>query len=864
MNANNGRKTRSPREKVARTKSKTKKRAKKQTSPTITDKFGLHLFNALQNEVYIFDAKTFRYVEVNDAARRNLGYSITALRKLKPWDLKPEISEAKFRKMVQPLLSGKKKKLKFESPHQRKDGSSYPAEVCLELFSGNTTPVFVAKISDISEKQAINEELRKMALVAERTSNAVAIADAKGHLEWVNDAYTKMTGYSLKEIKGKTPGSFLHGAKTDKAVITIIKEAMSCGQGIRTEILNYKKSGKKYWVNLDIQPICNADGNIENYVAIETEITEHKRSQQAVDKLNKQLEEEKERYDLAILGSANGLWDWDIVADTVHYSSRFRELLGYSAEEFPNKLESFGSIVHPDDVERAGEVVANHLKNKTPYDLQYRLKTKGGIYKWFRAKAQALWDDHDNATRMAGSISDITEHKRTEDAIKHLAKTDALTGLPNRMLFHERLKTALTHAKRTDNRVGVMLLDLDHFKNINDTLGHPAGDALLCEVSRRILDCVRETDTVARLGGDEFAIIATHLLEPVDVDRLARRIVESLAKPFNLEGKKVHSGASIGITVYPENSGDSDELLRNADIALYDAKADGRGTYKLYDDDMNEQIQIRRTIEADLRQAMENNDLELFYQPQIEIATMRIIGAEALLRWKHPEKGMIPPSEFIPIAEATRMIIPLGEWVLNTACKQNKKWQDQGLPPTIIAVNVSPLQFKHHDMLDTLRRALKAADINPRWMEIEITEAVAMGKNSVKVLNDLKEVGVQLSIDDFGTGYSSLNRLKDFPVDRLKIDKSFVRSIENELDHCAIGTAIIQLGHSLNLKVIAEGVETPEALEHLNHMGCDDAQGYLFSPALPAKDFAEFLRIHNPKVDMSLLAPQEAKLKATA
>ncbi len=450
--------------------------------------------------------------------------------------------------------------------------------------------------------------------------------------------------------------------------------------------------------------------------------------------------------------------------------------------------------------------------------------------------------------RIVSILTDISERKESEATIERLAMEDALTGLPNRTQFHSKLSDAIEQSDRTNRLVGVMLLDLDHFKKVNDTLGHPAGDELLRQVSGRINDCLRSTDTVARLGGDEFAVIVTNAQEPVAITSIAERIVDSIARTFELDGQEIHTGTSVGITIYPHDRGQSDQLLRNADMALYRAKEEGRGTYQLYDDQMQEEVQARRSLESDLRRALDRGELRLVYQPQFDCNSGALVGAEALLRWRHPERGDISPVEFIPIAESTRLIIPISEWVLATVCRQNCAWQQSGAVQTCISVNISPLHFKQNNLADRIAAILTEAGLESQWLELEITEGVAMseGSEAKRTLNELKALGIKLAIDDFGTGYSSLNRLKQFPVDRLKIDQSFVRDITTDWDDAAINSAVIQIGHSLNIKVIAEGVETKAQFEFLVDQGCNEAQGYLFSPPLDVEDFEAFVADHDP------------------
>jgi diguanylate cyclase (GGDEF)-like protein len=451
---------------------------------------------------------------------------------------------------------------------------------------------------------------------------------------------------------------------------------------------------------------------------------------------------------------------------------------------------------------------------------------------------------------IVGIITDISDQKNWEGKMKLLAEIDALTGLPNRTLFQDRLQQAIDQAERLGTLIAVMLLDLDRFKDINDTMGHPTGDELLIQAAERLEECGRKTDTIARLGGDEFAVIATNLKSPFDAEYLAQRIVEALGKPFSLSENEVHTATSIGMSFYPQDERGPDELLRNADIALYQAKADGGNIYRLYDEETDCEVQTRQKVENELRKAIENYEFQLAYQPQFHITTGNMIGAEALLRWEHPESGFISPREFLDVTEATRLIIPISEWVLQEACQFNKRLQLAGQSQITVSVNISPLHFREQGLFKSVQKAIQEADIDPEKHELEITESTAMAHrgNVIELLNDLKELGVGLAIDDFGTGFSSLSRLKDFPVDRLKIGRSFVIDLTEDNNHRAISSAIISLGHSMGLKVIAEGVEQPSHLDILVELGCDEAQGFLFSRPLLEKDFIGFIETSKSRI----------------
>ena len=428
---------------------------------------------------------------------------------------------------------------------------------------------------------------------------------------------------------------------------------------------------------------------------------------------------------------------------------------------------------------------------------------------------------------------DITERQRTEERIAHMAGHDALTDLPNRVLLRERLEHELKRVKRGES-LAVLCLDLDRFKSVNDTLGHPVGDELLKVVADRLRGCTREPDTIARLGGDEFAIIMTQMQQPSDASALARRIRESITKPFQLDGHQIIVDISIGISVAPVDGMTSEQLLKNADMALYGAKGDGRGTYRYFESEMDARMKARRELEMDLRNALVNKQFELYYQPLVNLQTNEITAFEALLRWHHPDRGTISPAEFIPIAEETGLIIPVGEWVLRTACMETAHWPDN----TKIAVNLSPSQLKSRNLLDMVVSALAASGLPANRLQLEITESVLMHNTfaTLATLHKLRSLGVQIAMDDFGTGYSSLSYLRSFPFDKIKIDRSFIQDLSNGAEPLAIVHAVAGLAKCLNMVSTAEGVETQQQMETLQTVGCTEMQGYFFSHARPAEE----------------------------
>ena len=432
---------------------------------------------------------------------------------------------------------------------------------------------------------------------------------------------------------------------------------------------------------------------------------------------------------------------------------------------------------------------------------------------------------------------DVTERQRSEERIAHMARHDALTDLPNRTMMREHLEHELKRVKRGEC-LAVLCLDLDQFKSVNDALGHPIGDELLKLVGERLRGCTREPDTVARLGGDEFAIIMTQMQQPTDAAALSKRIRDSIIKPYQIDGHQIVTDISIGISVAPIDALDAEMLMRNADMALYGAKADGRGTYRFFEPEMNTRMKARRELEMDLRNALAGRKFELHYQPLVNLETKEVNAFEALLRWNHPVRGIISPADFIPIAEETGLIVPLGEWVLKTACAEAANWPDH----IKIAVNLSPAQLNNRNLLAVVAEAIEQSGMSPHKLQLEITETVLLQNtfSTLSTLHELRKLGVQIALDDFGTGYSSLSYLRSFPFDKIKIDRSFIQDLSNGSEPVAIVHAVANLAKCLNMTSTAEGVETQQQLDTLKAIGCTEMQGYLFSKARPAKEIRQF------------------------
>ena len=521
------------------------------------------------------------------------------------------------------------------------------------------------------------------------------------------------------------------------------------------------------------------------------------------------------------------------------------QLTGYRPIDLiENRVVSFINLVHPGDRARTQDEIREKMERGDHFIIEYQIVCADATVKSVSEKAQVVRNDRGEAVALEGIIDDITERKRFEERLSFLAQYDVLTGLPNRALFYDRLRQAVSRAKREQTMVGLMFLDLDRFKQINDTLGHAAGDRVLKVVAERLKSFLREIDTIARLGGDEFTVIIEGVSEPAQLSGIAEKIGKALAEPVDLDGRAMSVSASVGITLYPRDGEDVDQLIKNADIAMYHAKhRGGRQQYQFYDHGMAPLAAEHLELEAKLKRAIEKEEFLLHYQPVVDVASGRITGMEALIRWQSPQ-GLVLPANFIPLAEESGLILDIGRWVLRAACAQARKWQREGLPSLRLAVNLSPLQLRQENLLASVAEILRESGLAPQHLELEITENTLMdrSRNTVAMLTRLEHLGVRISIDDFGTGYSSLAYLKQFPVHSLKIDRSFVRDITTDSNDAAIVSAIIAMAKSLELGVIAEGVETRQQLDYLRVAGCDGYQGYYFSVPLPAPAFAELVR----------------------
>ena len=679
-----------------------------------------------------------------------------------------------------------------------------------------------------SELQLALRQSEWATAILEQAADAIEISDAQARLLYVNPAFEQTTGYRREEVLGKTPAELFRAGQHDDQFYEEINAAIQAGQIWQGAYLGRRKDGSLYPQEATIFPIYNQFGQITHHVAIKRDISDRKRTQE---KLGNSLSLLQATFE----ATADGILVTNSQGNILNFNQKFAELWQQrhpiSWDEFHDLSFIAGFLKQPQQfLARIQSLYA--LPDIESQDI---LTLKDGRYLEGRSCPQRLGE---SVIGRVWSFRDVTERLRTEAQIRYQATHDLLTGLPNRKSFNDRLTNALALANRQQQKLAVMFLDLGRFKLINDSLGHAAGDLLLKEVAQRLKQCLRRHDLVARWAGDEFTILLGDIDGIDDAVRVADKILNVMKSDFVLDGQLLHVSNSIGIALYPTDGHDTETLLKNADAALYRAKDSGRNGYHLYNSAINSETSEWLALESHMHRALERQEFVLYYQPQVNVVTGEITQVEALLRWQHPEMGLVSPAKFIPLAEETGLIIPIGEWVLRAACTQNCLWQAAGLPPIRVAVNLSARQLRQPNLVKMIALILQETGLAPRYLELEITETTVM-KNvelTKSILFDLHQMGVSMAMDDFGTGYSSLGSLKNFPFNTLKIDQSFVRDLTTDPNDKAIVAAIIAMGRVLNLKLVAEGVETKVQEHSLLSLDCEEMQGHLFSPPLSAEE----------------------------
>lgn len=810
-------------------------------------------------------------------------------------------------------------------------------------------------------------ELERLALVAERTDNAVVITDAEGRMTWANDAFTRMSGYGLSEALGRKPGDLLQFEGTDLATRDRMHTALAARLPVQVEILNRSKQGRLYWLHLDIQPMKDDDGRVVGFIAVQTDVTTQTLERERLATLLRALpagvvqqdasgriteanpeacrilgltkeqllrrdsmdpswhtvredgspfpgaehpamlalrqrcavrgvamgvvlpsgerrwlrvnaeplfdarheassavssfvditEASSQRRLLALTVEAAGLgtWDWNVLVDEVRFNERWWQMLGHPPERQAGALATWKALVHPDDLPLAQRALQRHFDDpREPYRCEFRMRRATGEWAWIMAAGAAVERGPGGAPiRMAGIHLDITQRKTLEQRLSDAALTDALTGLPNRPALQALLAKCAARARRdAEYRYAVLFMDFDRFKQVNDSLGHEAGDALLRQIAQRLRATLRPGDDLARLGidehvaarlgGDEFVALLEPLRRVEDAAAVAQRLLDALAVPYEIAGQEVFSTVSIGIVTSERDDREPEAMLRDADTAMYEAKRRGRARYVTFSADMHERVRRAMDLEVELRRALRTPD-EIFvvYQPIVDLATGLLRGVEALARWNHPTRGLVPPVEFIPLAEETGLIAELGELVLSTACHDTVVWQRSsgGMAPAAVSVNLSCAQIRKGGLPAAVAKVLARTGLRAEALRLEITESLAMqDPQMVATLHELRALGVSLALDDFGTGYSSLASLDQLPIDAVKIDRGFVQRMVGDRYQTALIEATLKVAASLGLEVVAEGVETEAQASSLRQAGCKMAQGWLYGQPMSAGDIA--------------------------
>ncbi len=686
-----------------------------------------------------------------------------------------------------------------------------------------------------TENALRTSEARLRQLVASTLDAVITVDRTMSVIEWNRHA-EEIFGLPASSILGLPLRQFF--PERHIAFLQALTNRFRSGRPVRMlrqrfETVARRASGEEFPVEITIAPA--GSGNELTLTAFIRDISERKAAQHA-------LEQREKRFRTIVEKSWSGVVLLDGEMRFSFAGSSTQYIIGYQEQELIGR--SLFDFVHPRDAETARSVLGGvrSAPNQEAHG-ELRFRHKNGSWVWLEGFGQNLLHEP-TVGAIVLNYRDVTQRKETEKQLEYRAHYDSLTGLPNRLLFRDRLVNSLAHARR--NRVGlaVMYIDVDHFKLVNDGLGHSLGDALLADIARRIQSTLRASDTISRIGGDEFSILLPEIVSAEAVAGVARKILDSLTQPFRVDGHELFVTASIGIGCYPADGDDAEALLKCADAAMYRAKELGRNQAQLFTASMNERYVRRLALEQHLHHAIERNQLELWYQPIYDRARRRMVSVEALMRWRDPNRGLVMPVEFIQLAEETGMIVQMGEWALRTACKQLRQWHDQGLPTLRMAVNISAVQLQQRGLLEAVKAALEESNIAPQLLQLEITESAAMQnfELTMKVLRDLRDLGVAVAVDDFGTGQSSLIYLKHFPVDTVKIDKEFLREVTSDETAAAIVSYVINLAHTLQLRVVAEGVETEEQYTFLRHYACDLMQGYLFSAPLPAGDVFPFLQ----------------------
>ncbi|RZI40215.1 EAL domain-containing protein [Herbaspirillum sp. HC18] len=735
----------------------------------------------------------------------------------------------------------------------RADGTEFPVEISLNPLEAGGENMIVAAIRDMTLRQRAEDELRALSIelerrVAQRTEEleqanrdfratfehaSVGIAQVAPDGNWlqVNRTLCGIVGYDKEEMLTLTFQDITHPDDLD-ADLNLMYRLMA--GDISTYVIDkryIRKNGDIVWVNLSVSLVRNSLGVPKYFICVVKDIDDAKRAEA-------ELVRHKQRLELAIASTGLGLFDYYPQTGLCEWSVESKRHFGLSPGAFVDQ-SVFLQGLHPDDREHVEHALEQAMKRVAGGHFSIEHRTIGiedGLERWVEVRGQVLFDEHDQPVRCIGTALDISEKKRTDERVRQAALHDPLTGLPNRGLLFEYARHVFGHAQRARRHSAVLFVDLDRFKPINDNHGHEVGDKILKEVARRLEQSTRSEDIVFRLGGDEFLILLPEVEDDTNAGDVARHMSHSVTQPYLIDGLELALSPSVGISIYPRDGTDIDTLINHADAAMYHAKQEGRNNIRFYSEELAARSQIQSKIEDRLTEALNDDAFRLHYQPVIDMQSSRIVGVEALIRWPHEDLG---PDLFVPVAEATGHIARIGEWVIGEACRQHKRWRNIGLPAIPIAVNVSAVQFRNNDFANQFARTLEDFAVSTTAFQVEVTETALMENldRAIELLARLQAMGIQIALDDFGTGYSSLNYLSRLPINKIKVDKSFIQRIEFDMTSRAITEAVIALGRSLKLDVVAEGIESEETLSYLRDHGCNQAQGYHLCKPVPADVF---------------------------
>ncbi|HEX6085102.1 MAG TPA: PAS domain S-box protein [Thermoanaerobaculia bacterium] len=777
------------------------------------------LFEMNPLPMWVYDYDSLRFTDVNDAAVRHYGYTRGEFLRMTIRDIRPREEIVAMEKALRGI-EPRRGPVHFR--HKTKDGTVIDVEITSFEFDSGGRRSRLVIAQDITARMRAEDELRqseeRYRELFENANDVVYTHDLDGIVTSMNLAGERVSGYSRDEIIGHHIHDLLVPEDRGRAGDAMEKKLRGETAATFYEVTMRSKDGRRIPLELSTRLIMR-DGKPAGVQGVGRDVSDRKDSEA--------------RYRLLFERNLAGVYRSTSDGEILDCNDACARLFGYDSRE--DLLGANANDFYFDDSERE-RIVQLLREQKQVSNLELRLRRRDGTTVWVLENVTLRDEDV-----MEGTIIDITDRKRAQEQVEYQAYHDSLTALPNRLLFRDRITVALAHAKRAGRLSAVMFLDLDQFKLVNDTLGHTVGDRLLQAIGARLVTCVRAEDTVARMGGDEFTILLAELSDRRGASLVAQKILEAVRHPVTIDEHELYVTTSIGIAVFPDEGIDAEALLKNADRAMYRAKELGRDNYQFASAAETRPAETRLTMERALHRALERDELVVYYHPMVEIATGRVVGAEALVRWQHPEQGLILPEDFIPLAEETQLIVPIGAWVLRTACRQMKAWHDAGHGGLRVAVNLSPRQFEDRALVATVEGVLAETGFRPQFLDLEITESTAMqnAELTLAILNRLKEMGIRISIDDFGTGYSSLSYLKRFPIDTVKIDQDFVRDLTT--DDAAIISAVISMARALNLRVIAEGVETEEQLDFLRREQCAEMQGYLYSQPLPAAEFEQAL-----------------------